>query len=44
MISIVHYVMVDIHCCLKVVLKNCRSEFFSDDDSLNKAIEQERIQ
>ena len=43
-VSIVDYVMVDINCRLKVVFKSDRSKFFNDDDSLNEAIEQERIQ
>ena len=43
-VSIVDYVMVDINCRLKVVFKCGRSKFFNDDGSLNKAIEQERIQ
>ena len=43
-VSIMDYVMVDINCRLKVVFKNGRSKFFNDDDSLNKAIEQERGQ
>ena len=43
-VSIVDYVMVDINCCLKVVFKSDRSKFFIDDDSLNEAIEHERIQ
>ena len=43
-VSIVDYVMVDINCRLKVVFKSGRSKFFIDDDSLNEAIEHERIQ
>ena len=43
-VSIVDYVMVDINCRLKVVFKSDRGKFFNDDDSLNEAIEQERIQ
>ena len=43
-VSIVDYVMVDINCRLKVVFKSDRSKFFNDDDSLNEAIEQERLQ
>ena len=43
-VSIVDYVMVDINCRLKVVFKSGRSKFFNDEDSLNEAIEQERIQ
>ena len=42
--SIVDYIIVEIKYRLKVVSKNGRSKFFSDDDSLNEAIEQERIQ
>ena len=38
-VSIVNYVMVDIYCLLKVVFKSGRSKFFSDDHSLNEAIE-----
>ena len=44
LVSIVHYIMVDINCHLKVIFKSRRSKFFIDDDSLNEAIEQERIQ
>ena len=40
----VGYVIADINCCLKVVLRSGRSKFFSDDDSLNEAIEHKRIQ
>ena len=45
-VSIVDYVMVDINCRLKVVFKSGRSKFFNDDDDdrLNEAIEQERLQ
>ena len=43
-VSIVDCVMVDINCCLKVVFKSGRSKFFSGDDSLDKAMKQERIQ
>ena len=43
-VSIVDYVTVDINCRLKVVSKSGRIKFFIDDDSLNEAIEQERIQ
>ena len=43
-VRIVGYVMVDINCRLKVVSKSDRSKFFIDDDSLNEAIEHERIQ
>ena len=43
-VSIVDYVIVDINCRLKVIFKSGRSKFFSDDDSLNEAIEQEGIQ
>ena len=43
-VSIVDYVMVEINCRLKVVFKSGRSKFFNDEDSLNEAIEQERIQ
>ena len=43
-VSIVDCIMVDINYRLKVVFKSSRSKFFSDDDSLNKAIEQEKIQ
>ena len=43
-VSIVDYVMVDINCCLKVVFKSGQSKFFSEDNSLNEAIEQEKIQ
>ena len=42
-VSIVDYVMIDINCCLKVVFKSRRSKMFSDDDSLNEAIEEESI-
>ena len=38
------YVVVDINCLLKVVFKNDRRKFFSNDDSINEAIEQEIIQ
>ena len=41
-VGIVDYIMVDINCHLKVVFKSGQSNFFSDDDSLNEAIEQER--
>ena len=44
LVSIVHYIMVDINCHLKVIFKSGRSTFFIDEDSLNEAIEQERIQ
>ena len=43
-VSIVDCVTVDINCRLKVVSKSGRIKFFIDDDSLNEAIEQERIQ
>ena len=43
-VSIVDCIMVDINYRLKVVFKSSRSKFFSDDDSLNEAIEQEKIQ
>ena len=43
-VSIMDYVTVDINCRLKVVFKSGRSKFFIDDDSLNEAIEHERIQ
>ena len=43
-VSIADYVIVDINCSFKVVFKSGRSKFFSDDDSLNEAIEQEGIQ
>ena len=44
-VSIVDYVMVDINYRLKVVFKSGRSKFFNDDDDrLNEAIQQERIQ
>ena len=43
-VNIVDYIMVDIDCRLKVVFKSGRSKFFSDDDSLSEATEQERIQ
>ena len=43
-VSIVDYVMVDINCRLKVVFKCGRSKSFNDDDSLNDANEQEKIQ
>ena len=43
-VSIVDYAMVDINYRLKVVFKSGRSKFFTDDDSLNEAVEQERIQ
>ena len=44
-VSIVDDVMVDINCRLKEVFKSGRSKFFNDDDDrLNEAIEQERIQ
>ena len=43
-VSIMDYVIVDINCRLKVVFKSGRSKFFIDDDSLNEAIEHERIQ
>ena len=43
-VNIVDYTMVDIDCRLKVVFKSGRSKFFSDDDSLNEATEQEKIQ
>ena len=44
-VSIVDYVMVDINYRLKVVFKSGRSKFFNDnDDRLNEAIEQERLQ
>ena len=43
-VSIVDCVIVDINCRLKVIFKSGRSKFFSDDDSLNEAIEQEGIQ
>ena len=43
-VSIVDYVIVDINCRLKVIFKSGRSKFFTDDDSLNEAIQQERIQ
>ena len=36
--------MVDINCRLKVVFKGGGSNFFIDDDSLNLAIEKEKIQ
>ena len=35
---------VDINCCLNVVFKSGPSKLFSDDDSLKKITEQERIQ
>ena len=43
-VSIVDYIIVDINYPLKVVYKRGRSKLFIDDDSVNKAIEQERIQ
>ena len=43
-VSIVDYVIVDINYRLKVVFKSGWSKFFDDNDSLNEAIEQERIQ
>ena len=43
-VSIVDYVMVDINCRLKVVFKCGRSKSCNDDDSLNDANEQEKIQ
>ena len=43
-VSIMDCVMVDINCRLKVVFKSGQSKFFIDDDSLNEAIEHERIQ
>ena len=43
-VSIVDYVMVDINCRLKIVFESGRSKYFNDNDSLNEAIEQERIQ
>ena len=43
-VSIVDCVTVDTNCRLKVVSKSGRIKFFIDDDSLNEAIEQERIQ
>ena len=44
-VSIVDDVMVDINCRLKEVFKSGRSKFFNDDDDrLNEAIQQERIQ
>ena len=43
-VNIVNYVMVGVICRLKAVFKSGRSKLFSNDDSLNEAIEQERIQ
>ena len=43
-VSIVDCITVDINCRLKVVSKSGGIKFFIDDDSLNEAIEQERIQ
>ena len=41
--NVVDYVMVDINCRLKLVFKNGRRKFFTDVDSLKRAIEDEEI-
>ena len=41
--NVVNYVMAHINCRLKVAFKNGRSKFFTDGDSLKRAIEEEEI-
>ena len=41
--NVVAYVTVDINCRLKVVFKNGRSKFFTDGDSLKRAIEKKKV-
>ena len=43
MVSNVDYIVVDINCRLKVVLKSGRSKSFSNNDSFNEIIEQDTI-
>ena len=41
--NVVNYVMAHINCRLKVAFKNDRSKFFTDGDSLKRAIEEEEL-